>query len=134
MTMIGGNAVIAQAVGGGSFVSALFVFVISLFIGAIGIYTGARLLIDRDTGFRRAIVTAFIGAIIWGVVAFFVGWIPILGPVLTLLAWIGFINWQYPGGWMTAAGIGVISWIVALVILYVLGLFGIVRLGVIGVP
>lgn len=127
-----GDIVIAQM--GGSFINALFVFVVSLLIGAVGIYTGARLLIDRDTGFRRAIVTAFVGAIIWALVAFFVGWIPIIGPLLTLIVWIGFINWQYPGGWGTAAGIGFVAWIVVFAILYVLSLLGFVGLGAIGVP
>ncbi|MFC6961616.1 hypothetical protein [Halocatena marina] len=127
-----GDIVIAQM--GGSFINALFVFVVSLLIGAVGIYTGARLLIDRDTGFRRAIVTAFVGAIIWALVAFFVGWIPIIGPLLTLIVWIGFINWQYPGGWGTAVGIGFVAWIVTFAILYVLSLLGFVGLGAIGVP
>lgn len=132
--MVGLDTVIAQAAGSESLINALFVFIVSLLIGATGIYSGARLLIDRDTGFRRATVTAFVGAIIWGVVAFFVGWIPIIGPILTLLAWIGFINWQYPGGWATAAGIGLVSWIVVVVILYILSLFGIVGPSAIGVP
>lgn len=127
-----GDIVIAQM--GGSFINALFVFVISLLIGAVGIYAGARLLIDRDTGFRRAIVTAFVGAIIWALVALFVGWIPIIGPLLTLVVWIGFINWQYPGGWGTAVGIGFVAWIVTFAILYVLSLLGFVGLGAIGVP
>jgi hypothetical protein len=130
---MGIDIVIAQ-VDNTSLVSAVFVFVVNLIIGAIGIHTGARLLIDQDTGFGRAIATAFIGAIIWAVVAFFVGWIPIVGPILTLIAWIGFVNRQYPGGWGTAAGIGIVSWIVVLIILYILSLVGLVGLNAIGVP
>lgn len=115
-------------------IDAVFVFVVSLIIGAIGIYTGARLLIDEDTSFWLALVTAFLGAVVWGVVAFFIGWIPILGPLLTLIVWIGFINWQYPGGWGTAIGIAVVAWIVTAVILYILNVLGVVGLTAIGVP
>src|SRR6056297_3068814 len=79
---------------------AIFVFVVNLLIGAVGIHTGARLIIDRDVGYGRAVFTAFVGALVWAVVAFFLGWIPLLGPILALGAWIGVINWQYPGGWL----------------------------------
>lgn len=132
--MVGMDIVVAQAGSDVSFVSAVSVFIVNLIIGAIGIHTGARLLIDQDTGFGRAVATAFFGAIIWAVVAFFVGWIPILGPILTLIVWIGFVNWQYPGGWGTAIGIVIVSWIVVLIILYILTLINIVGLNAIGVP
>jgi hypothetical protein len=132
--MTGIDIVVAQAGSDVSLVSAIAVFIVNLIIGAIGIHTGARLLIDQETGFGRAITTAFIGAIIWAVVAFFIGWIPILGPILTLIVWIGFVNRQYPGGWGTAAGIGIVSWIVVIIILYILSLINIVGLNAIGVP
>lgn len=115
-------------------VSAVFIFLVSLLIGAAGIHLSARLLIDRDTGFRRAIVTALVGAIVYTVVGLFFGWIPLLGPLLMLLAWIGIINWQYPGGWGTAAGIGFIAWIVAIILLYVLSILGIVTPEAMGIP
>lgn len=131
--MGGVSAVIAQT-SSVPVIEAVFVFVVSLIIGAIGIHTGARLLIDEDTSFWLALVTAFLGAIVWGIVAFFIGWIPILGPLLTLIIWIGFINWQYPGGWGTAVGIAVVAWIVTGIILYVLNMLDIVGLSAMGVP
>jgi len=75
----------------------LTVLLVSLIIGTAAIYAGARLIIDADTGIGRAAVTALLGALAWALVSFFVGWIPFLGPLLTLVAWIGVINWQYPG-------------------------------------
>lgn len=132
--MVGIDIVVAQASSDVSIFSAIAVFIVNLIIGAIGIYTGARLLIDQETGFGRAVSTAFFGAIIWAIVAFFIGWIPILGPILTLIVWLGFVNWQYPGGWGTAIGIVIVSWIVVLIILYILSLIGIVGLNAIGVP
>lgn len=121
---------ILQAAATGS----LIVLVVSLVIGTAAIYAGARLMIDADTGIGRAAVTALLGALAWALVSFFVGWIPLLGPLLTLVAWIGVINWQYPGSWTTAAGIGLIAWLVSVAVLVVLGSFGIVGFEALGVP
>ncbi len=112
----------------------LIVLMVSLVIGTIAIYAGARLIIDADTGIGRAAVTALLGALAWALVSFFFGWIPLLGPLLTLVAWIGVINWQYPGSWTTAAGIGLIAWLVSVAVLVVLGSFGIVGFDALGVP
>lgn len=113
--------------------SALVVFIVSLIIGGFGIYIGAHLLIDEDSGFLPAVITALIGAIVWGIVAFFVGWIPLIGPLLALIAWVGVVNWRYPGGWITAAGIGIISWIAAIVVIFLLKIIGL-QLEAVGIP
>lgn len=112
----------------------IIVLIVSLLIGTVAIYAGARLLIDADTGIGRAAVAALLGALAWALVSFFVGWIPLLGPLLTLVAWIGVINWQYPGSWGTAAGIGLIAWLVSVAALVVLGNLGIVGFDALGVP
>jgi len=117
-----------------SAVDAVIVLIVNLLIGTAAIYAGARLIIDAETAVGRAAVTALLGALAWALVSFFVGFIPILGPLLTLLAWIGIINWQYPGGWGTAAGIGLVAWLVAVAALVVLGNLGIVGFEALGVP
>lgn len=114
--------------------SAVFVFLISLIVGTVAIHLGARLLIDRDTGFRRAVITAVVGAIVYTIVGFFLGWIPFLGPLLMLVAWIGVINWMYPGGWVTATGIGFVAWIIAVLILFALAQLNVVTPEALGVP
>lgn len=114
--------------------SAIFVFLVSLLVGVAAIHLGAQLLIDRDTGFRRATVTALLGAIVYALVGFFFGWIPLLGPLLVLIAYIGVVNWQYPGGWVSATGIALIAVVVSIVILYVLALLGVVAFEALGVP
>lgn len=115
-------------------ISAVFVFLVSLLIGTAAIHLGAQVIVDRDTGFVRAGITALIGAIAYTLVGFFIGWIPLLGPILMLIAWIGVINWQYPGGWGTAIGIGFIAWIVAILILFALTSLGIVTPEALGIP
>lgn len=109
------------------------VFVVSLLVGALAIYIGARVVVDAED-YSYAIVTAFVGAIVWVIVAALVGWIPLLGPILALVAWIGVINWRYPGGWVDAALIGFVAWITSLVVLWLLGTFGLLAFDAFGVP
>lgn len=115
-------------------VSAVLVFLVSLLVGTAAIHLGARLLIDRDTGFRRAAITAVVGAIVYTVLGYFLGFIPLVGPVLMLLAWVGVINWMYPGGWVTAAGVGIVAWIAAILILFALTTIGVVTPEAFGIP
>jgi len=113
-------------------VDSLVVFAVSLLIGALGIYIGGRALTDRSS-YGYAIVTALIASIVWVVVAFFLGWIPFLGPLLALIAYVGVINLQYPGGWLRAGGIALIAWLASLVVLYALALVGLANFEAVGV-
>ncbi|MDS0476684.1 hypothetical protein [Natrinema sp. 1APR25-10V2] len=116
-----------------SLLASLVVFLVSLLIGALGIYAGARIIVGR-TSYDHAIVTALIGAIVWAIVGFLVGWIPLLGPLLALLAYVAVINWRYPGDWTAAAMIGLVAWVTVLIVLYVLAALGVASFGAVGVP
>ncbi|MBX0293738.1 hypothetical protein [Haloarcula nitratireducens] len=109
------------------------VFLVSLLVGALGIYVGARVVAGYDD-YTYAIVTALLGAIVWGVVGFFFGWIPFLGPLLVLLAYVAVINARYPGGWGNAILIALLAWVASLVVLYLLALVGIAGFDAVGVP
>ena len=111
----------------------LVVFVVSLLIGAVGIYVGAKVIVDTED-YTYALVTALIGAIVWGLVGFFLGWIPLLGPLLVFVAYLAVVNSRYPGGWVDAAAITIIAWLSVLVVLYVLALVGITGFEAVGVP
>ncbi|WP_135302253.1 hypothetical protein [Haloarcula amylovorans] len=114
-------------------IDSVVVFVVSLLVGALGIYVGARVVAGYDD-YTYAIVTALLGAIIWGVVGFLFGWIPLLGPLLVLIAYVAVINARYPGGWGNAILIALIAWIASLVVLYLLALVGIGAFEAVGVP
>lgn len=107
----------------------LVVFAISLLIGGLAIYVAARYVLDT-ADYVNAVLTALIGAVVWG----FLSWIPIVGTLLALVAWIAVINWRFPGGWVKAAIIGVAAWAVAVVVLAALALVGVGSFGAIGVP
>ena len=114
-------------------IDSLIVFVVSLLIGAFGIYVGASVLTDYED-YTYAVITALIGAIIWAIVGFFFGWIPLLGPLLVLLAYITVINLRYPGGYLRAIGIALIAWVAVFVVLYVLAMLNIFTAEALGVP
>lgn len=114
-------------------VDTLVVFAVSLLIGALGVFVGGRIVADYGD-YTYAIITAAIGAIVWAIVAFFLGRIPFLGPLLALVAYIGVVNYRYPGGWMNAAVISLIAWGAAVVVLYLLALVGLASFEAIGVP
>jgi hypothetical protein len=114
-------------------VDSIVVFVVSLLIGALGIYVGARV-VTGSSDYTYAIVTALIGAVVWTVVAFFLGWIPLLGPLLALVAYVAVINYRYPGGWVDAIAISLVAWIASLAVLYVLALLDLATFEAVGVP
>ncbi|MFB6185126.1 MAG: hypothetical protein ABEI96_11270 [Haloarculaceae archaeon] len=114
-------------------IDSLVVFVVSLLVGAFGIYVGARLVADEDD-YGYAIVTALLGAVVWAVGGFLVGWIPLLGPLLVLLAYVALINARYPGGWGNAIVIALIAWFASFLVLYVLAAVGLTGFEAIGVP
>jgi len=114
-------------------IDSVIVFLVSLLIGALGIYVGARVVSGYDD-YTYAIVTALVGAIVWAVVAFFVGWIPFLGPLLALIAYIAVINARYPGGWINATAIALIAWLAAVLVLYILAAIGLANFDAVGIP
>lgn len=111
----------------------IVVFVVSLLIGALGLHVGAIVIAGVDD-YTHAVVTALIGAIVWAVVGFLFGWIPLLGPVIVLLAYLWIVNSRYPGGWIDAVGITLVAWLAVLAVLYVLAFAGITSFEAAGVP
>jgi len=107
----------------------LVAFLVALLVGGLAIFVSARVVVDVDD-YSRALVTAFLGAIAWALTS----WVPLFGPILALIAWIWVINWRYPGGWGTAAAIGLVAWLAALVILFVLNAVFRLGVGAFGVP
>ena len=115
-------------------IDSVVIFVVSLLIGASGIYAGIRLLADSSASFFGAVVTALLGVLVYAVLGF-LNVIPVVGPLLLLIIWVGVINLRYPGGWFTAAGIGLVAWFVSVAVLYLLGsIFEFISLGALGVP
>jgi hypothetical protein len=112
----------------------ILVFVINLIVGTGAIHLGARLIVDQDTGFMRALLTAVLGALAWAAVVFLLPAVPVLGPLLALVIWVTVINWLYPGSWLTAAAIGIVAWLVATGLLWVLASFDLVGFEAFGVP
>ncbi len=114
-------------------VDSLVVFLVSLLIGALGIHAGARV-VTGENDYEHAVWTALLGAIIWSIVGFLLGWIPGLGPVLVFLAYLGVIKRRYSGGWFSAAAIALVAWLTAILVLSLLVAAGVTEFEAFGVP
>ena len=114
-------------------VEAVIVFVVNLLIGGLGIYAGSRL-ITGEGDYSSSIVTALLGAVIWSFTALFVGFIPLIGPILVFLAYLAVIKARTEGGWVDALLITAIAWISVSVVLTLIAFFTLLRFGAIGVP
>lgn len=111
------------------FIGSLVAFVVALLVGGLAIYVSADLIVDVRN-YSHAVITALLGAIAWALTA----WIPLFGPLIALVAWVGVINWRYPGGWVKAAVIGLVAWFCALAILFILNSIFNLGVGAFGVP
>lgn len=112
-----------------SLVGSIVAFVVALLVGGLAIFVGAKVVVGVED-YGHAVVTALVGALAWALTA----WIPLVGPLLALVAWVWVIGRRYPGGWVTAALIGVVAWLAAVGILFVVdGVLGL-GVGAFGVP
>lgn len=109
--------------------SGLIAFVASLLIGALGLYVAARF-VAGNRSYEHAVVTALIGAIVWGLAAMFLTGVPVVGSVLPLIAWVWVVKWRYRSSWVEAAIIGFLAWVVVVLVLEVLPVSGLDAVGV----
>jgi hypothetical protein len=96
-------------------------FLISLVISAIIIYAVTSLFGEKE-GAGTALVAALIGAIIYGLAYFFLG-NGLLAAVLGGIGWVIALGSLYDIGWLKAAGIAVIIWLIATVVSWFLPVF-----------
>jgi hypothetical protein len=86
-------------------------FLASLVISAIVIYLAAKLLGEKE-GFGTAIMAAFIGAVIFSLVSYFIG----MGWIASLIggiAWLIALGSLYNMGWIKSAIVTVVIWLFA---------------------
>ncbi|MFC5134830.1 MULTISPECIES: hypothetical protein [Haloferacaceae] len=114
-----------------SLVGSLIAFLVGLLVGGLAIFVAAGVVTGtRDYG--HAVFTALVGAFVWGVSELFLSWVPVVGDLIPLLAWIWVIRSRYDTSWLHAGIIGFIAWGAAVLVLAVLPLVGITD--AVGVP
>lgn len=101
----------------------------NLLVGGLGILAGTQL-VAGDGNLVRATITAAIGALVWA----FLDGIPLIGPLVALLAWIGVLHVRHDTGWTGAAVAGFVAWIVAGTLALLLSAIGLPVTEVVGVP
>lgn len=114
-------------------IDGLVVGIVSLLVGALAIHVGAKLVLGGDPSFGNAVIAAAAGALVYALLGF-LGGIPVIGPALLLVLWVGVVNWRYPGGWLSAAGVGFAAWLAAIVLLWILARVDLVEIGALGIP
>lgn len=86
-------------------------FLASLVISAIVIYLAAKLLGEKE-GFGTAIMAAFIGAVLFSLVSYFIG----MGWIASLIggiAWLIALGNLYNMGWIKSSIVAVVIWLFA---------------------
>jgi len=101
-----------------AFLGVLIGFLISLVISAIIIFIAAKLLGEKE-GFGTAILAALAGAVIFGLVSYFLG-IGIIASVIAGIVWLIALSSLYQMGWLKSFVVAVIIWIFAAIVSYVL--------------
>ena len=100
--------------------STVILFLISLFVSAIIIYVVTKIFGEKE-GFGTALLAAFIGAIIYAAIYYFLrpelGW---LASLIGGIAWLIALKGLYSIGWLKALGIAIIVWIIAAIVGFVL--------------
>jgi hypothetical protein len=89
-------------------------FLIGLAISTILIYLVTRLLGEKE-GFKIALLAAFLGSIMFGVIAFIFG-NGIIAAAIGGIIWLIALKWLYNTGWLKAILIAVVLWIVVSIV------------------
>jgi uncharacterized membrane protein YvlD (DUF360 family) len=98
----------------------IIVFLVSLVVSAIIIYIVTKVFGEKE-GFGTAILAAFIGAIIYAAIYYFLrpelGW---LASLIGGIAWLLALRGLYSIGWLKALVIAIIVWILAAIVSFIL--------------
>ena len=94
-----------------SLVLVLFAFVAQVLVSALALYAAGRFVADEGT-YLRAVATVLVVIVVQAFVDTFFGWIPLLGPLATLVTYLAVIRVAYGVGWLKAVGITLVAWLV----------------------
>ena len=81
------------------------------FFTALLVYAVGRFVADEGT-YLRAVATVLVVIVVQAFVGTFFGWIPLLGPLATLVTYLAVIRVAYGVGWLKAVGITLVAWLV----------------------
>jgi hypothetical protein len=110
----------------------LIVFVVSLLVGGLGIFVGAKLFTSASS-YTYAVVTAGIAVLVRGLMSSLFGGSPV-GAALTLVAYLAVVTWRYGIGWLRAGAVALVAWVLAVVVLTALASVGVGSFSAVGIP
>jgi len=101
-----------------AFLGVLIGFLISLFISAIIIYLAAKLFGKKEK-FGTALMAAFVGAIIFAIVSYFLG-VGLIASIIGGIAWLIALGNLYNMGWLKSFLVAIVIWIFTAIVSLVL--------------
>jgi hypothetical protein len=110
----------------------LIVFVVSLLVGGLDIFVGAKLFTSASS-YTYAVVTAGIAVLVRGLMSSLFGGSPV-GAALTLVAYLAVVTWRYGIGWLRAGAVALVAWVLAVVVLTALASVGVGSFSAVGIP
>jgi hypothetical protein len=116
-------------------------FIVSVLAGGVGNYLGIRLASDQHPTCVHAVVASVLSAAVWTAVSYALtvtdpgaGVTPASGTLVALVVWVVVLYVRYDGGIVTAIPVGIASWSIAVVTLYVVAMLTRVPFEAIGIP
>jgi hypothetical protein len=114
-------------------IDSVFHLLIGFLTGTVGIHYGA-MYAGVESSWRVAAITALVGAVVWMVASLFMGWIPLLGSILTFGIWIVAVTRMYSVGLGEAFEVAIFAWIAAFVLTHLESFMGFRNVDAIGIP
>lgn len=90
--------------------------VVGLLAALVLVGPAIRLLLPAGAaveGYPGAVGVALAGLLAAGLTGALLGWLPLLGAVLSPLAWTVVVRWLCRTDWPTALGIGAVAWLLS---------------------
>lgn len=107
--------------------SLVWSFIVTLIVSGVVIWIAQKIVLPREKekGFLSVIALAFIWSIIELVLRFIFSFTPlgIIEKLITLLLWIWVLKAWFGIGWLQAAMISLVGWLIMLLAKFLLGLF-----------
>lgn len=94
--------------------------IVSIFVSTISIYIAGKILAEKEN-----IGIAFVTALIGSLVAYVIGmYVPYVGWLIAIIAWLAIIKHFYDTSWLKAFFIALIAFIAEVIIAGILALIG----------
>ncbi|MCC6029531.1 MAG: hypothetical protein LM591_05285 [Candidatus Korarchaeum sp.] len=107
-------------------ISGLLSFIVTLVVSAVVIWLAQKIVLPREK--EKGIISVLALAFVWSIIEFLLSFIfsiiplGVLEGLIVLILWIWVLKSWFNVGWLQAAGISLVAWIIMLLIGFFLGM------------